>query len=186
MQTPCTPATTNLSRSESLIPQAGLAGDMRISYGKFLQLLEGNRIKRVVVYGDMQTAVVEVRPGARTDASGVPAASSEQQILTSSMQLGFGHDVVPATRLGCGIVSKETGSQDTVLCHYEGWGGGSEVLGFALGSLSTGLAVLCAQVPHPWYASVAGSAETYSFAETRDGKPISLLIPNPAAPDDPL
>lgn len=35
-------------------------GDMRISYAKFLQLLEGNRIKRVVVYGDMKTAIVEV------------------------------------------------------------------------------------------------------------------------------
>jgi hypothetical protein len=34
---------------------------MRISYGKFLQLLEGNRVKRVVVYGDMKTAIVEVR-----------------------------------------------------------------------------------------------------------------------------
>ncbi len=33
---------------------------MRISYGKFLQLLEADRIKRVVVYGDMKTAIVEV------------------------------------------------------------------------------------------------------------------------------
>ncbi len=33
---------------------------MRISYAKFLQLLEANRIKRVVVYGDMKTAIVEV------------------------------------------------------------------------------------------------------------------------------
>lgn len=34
---------------------------MRISYAKFLQLLEADRVKRVVVYGDMKTAVVEVR-----------------------------------------------------------------------------------------------------------------------------
>lgn len=34
---------------------------MRISYGKFLQLLEADRIKRVVVFGDMKTAIVEVR-----------------------------------------------------------------------------------------------------------------------------
>jgi cell division protease FtsH len=33
---------------------------MRISYAKFLQLLEADRVKRVVVYGDMKTAVVEV------------------------------------------------------------------------------------------------------------------------------
>jgi len=45
---------------ESLIPQAGIVGDMRISYAKFLQLLEADRVKRVVVYGDMKTAVVEV------------------------------------------------------------------------------------------------------------------------------
>ena len=38
-------------------------GDMRISYAKFLQLLEADRVKRVVVYGDMKTAVVEVRVG---------------------------------------------------------------------------------------------------------------------------
>jgi hypothetical protein len=34
---------------------------MRISYAKFLQLLEMDRVKRVVVYGDMKTAIVEVR-----------------------------------------------------------------------------------------------------------------------------
>ena len=38
-------------------------GDMRISYSKFLQLLEADRIKRIVVYGDMKTAVVEVGGG---------------------------------------------------------------------------------------------------------------------------
>lgn len=43
-----------------LIPQSGIVGDMRISYAKFLDLLESNRIKRVVVYGDMKTAIVEV------------------------------------------------------------------------------------------------------------------------------
>jgi len=45
---------------KGVIPQAGIVGDMRISYSKFLQLLEANRVKRVVVYGDMKTAVVEV------------------------------------------------------------------------------------------------------------------------------
>jgi hypothetical protein len=43
---------------------------MRISYGKFLQLLEGDRIKRVVVFGDMKTAVVEVGWGWRGEAQG--------------------------------------------------------------------------------------------------------------------
>jgi hypothetical protein len=46
--------------AEGLIPQAGIVGDMRISYAKFLQLLEANRVKRVVVYGDMKTAIIEV------------------------------------------------------------------------------------------------------------------------------
>jgi hypothetical protein len=53
------PTTQHLAGS--VIPQSGLAGDMRISYSKFLQLLEADRVKRVVVYGDMKTAVVEVR-----------------------------------------------------------------------------------------------------------------------------
>lgn len=44
----------------SLIPQAGIVGDMRISFSKFLQLLEANNIKRIIVYGDMKTAIVEV------------------------------------------------------------------------------------------------------------------------------
>jgi len=85
---------------KSLIPQQGLAGDMRISYSKFLQLLETNRVKRVVVYGDMKTAIVEV--------------------------------------------------------------------------------------PHPWTASVLGAPGTYPFVTDRDGQPINLVVPNPAAPDDPL
>ncbi|KAG2494742.1 hypothetical protein HYH03_006989 [Edaphochlamys debaryana] len=42
------------------LPQAGLVGDMRISYAKFLELLRDQRIKRLVIYGDMRTAVVEV------------------------------------------------------------------------------------------------------------------------------
>ncbi|EFJ40530.1 hypothetical protein VOLCADRAFT_121711 [Volvox carteri f. nagariensis] len=43
-----------------VLPQAGLVGDMRISYAKFLELLREQRIKRLVIYGDMRTAVVEV------------------------------------------------------------------------------------------------------------------------------
>ncbi|GLC47538.1 hypothetical protein PLESTB_001403000 [Pleodorina starrii] len=43
-----------------VLPQAGLVGDMRISYAKFLELLRDQRIKRLVIYGDMRTAVVEV------------------------------------------------------------------------------------------------------------------------------
>ena len=39
---------------------------MRISYAKFLQLLESNRVKRVVVYGDMKTAIIEVINGKAT------------------------------------------------------------------------------------------------------------------------
>jgi hypothetical protein len=34
---------------------------MRISYAKFLALLERHRIKRLIIYGDLRTAIVEVR-----------------------------------------------------------------------------------------------------------------------------
>ena len=61
MHGPPDPAPPLPRPTEGLIPQAGIVGDMRISYAKFLQLLEANRVKRVVVYGDMKTAVVEVR-----------------------------------------------------------------------------------------------------------------------------
>lgn len=38
--------------------------DMRLSYSKFLQLLHSHQIKRVIVLGDMKTAVVEIpQPG---------------------------------------------------------------------------------------------------------------------------
>lgn len=57
----CPPGALMAARpAEAVIPQAGLAGDMRISYAKFLELLAARRVKRVVVYGDMKTAVVEV------------------------------------------------------------------------------------------------------------------------------
>jgi cell division protease FtsH len=42
------------------VPYAGFVGDMRISYAKFLALLERHRIKRLIIYGDMRTAIVEV------------------------------------------------------------------------------------------------------------------------------
>lgn len=42
------------------------------------------------------------------------------------------------------------------------------------------------QVPHPWYASVVGAPGRYPHAEDKDGVLVSLLVPNPAAPDDPL
>jgi hypothetical protein len=45
----------------SKVPQAGLVGDMRLSYAKFLQLLRGSRVKRLIIYGDLRTAIVEVR-----------------------------------------------------------------------------------------------------------------------------
>jgi cell division protease FtsH len=45
----------------SKVPYAGFVGDMRISYAKFLALLERHRIKRLIIYGDMRTAIVEVR-----------------------------------------------------------------------------------------------------------------------------
>lgn len=63
--TPLSPLPPSLPASasapaESKVPQAGLVGDMRISYAKFLQLLRGNRIKRLIIYGDLRTAIVEV------------------------------------------------------------------------------------------------------------------------------
>ena len=42
------------------------------------------------------------------------------------------------------------------------------------------------QVPHPWYASVLGAPGSYPWLPDNDGKPVSLLIPNPEAPHDPL
>ncbi|KXZ41051.1 hypothetical protein GPECTOR_900g153 [Gonium pectorale] len=80
------------------LPQAGLVGDMRISYAKFLQLLRDQRIKRLVLYGDGRTAVVEV--------------------------------------------------------------------------------------PHPWSASVLGHPSTHPFYEDNSHTRVSLLRPNPAAPED--
>ena len=56
----------------SKVPDAGFAGDMRISYAKFLQLLEANRVKRLVVLGDMRTAVVEVPHPWTTSLAGDP------------------------------------------------------------------------------------------------------------------
>ena len=47
---------------------------MRISYAQFLELLEGHRIKRVIVYGDMRTAVVEVPHAAYASVAGAPRA----------------------------------------------------------------------------------------------------------------
>ncbi|GLI69609.1 hypothetical protein VaNZ11_014276 [Volvox africanus] len=81
-----------------VLPQAGLVGDMRISYAKFLELLRDQRVKRLVIYGDMRTAVVEV--------------------------------------------------------------------------------------PHPWSASVLGHPSTHPFYEDNDHMRVSLLTPNPAAPED--
>jgi cell division protease FtsH len=72
---------------------------MRLSYAKFLHLLEKNRIKRIIVYGDMRTAVVEV--------------------------------------------------------------------------------------PHPWSASISGAPGSYPFYEDDQGRPLSLMVQNPEAPDDP-
>ncbi|GFR40632.1 hypothetical protein Agub_g1214 [Astrephomene gubernaculifera] len=80
------------------LPQAGLVGDMRISYAKFLQLLRDQRIKRLVIYGDQRTAVAEV--------------------------------------------------------------------------------------PHPWSASVTGHPATHPFYEDNNHMRVSLLTPNPAAPED--
>ncbi|KIY99629.1 FtsH-like AAA+ protein, partial [Monoraphidium neglectum] len=54
----------------SKVPDAGFAGDMRISYAKFLQLMESHRVKRLIVYGDMRTAVVEVPHPWTTSMSG--------------------------------------------------------------------------------------------------------------------
>jgi len=42
------------------------------------------------------------------------------------------------------------------------------------------------QVPHPWYASIIGAPGTYPWLEDSKGDPLSLLVPDPAAPDDPL
>eukprot|EP00879_Flechtneria_rotunda_P018283 GHRR01019180.1.p1 GENE.GHRR01019180.1~~GHRR01019180.1.p1 ORF type:complete len:509 (+),score=127.64 GHRR01019180.1:313-1839(+) len=83
----------------SRVPYAGFVGDMRISYAKFLHLLERHRIKRIIIYGDMRTAIVEV--------------------------------------------------------------------------------------PHPWTANLAGAPGQYGQYLGPDGAPLGILVPNPAAPDDP-
>lgn len=51
---------TTLAAAERVLPLQGLAGDMRISYSKLLQLVDERRVKRITVYGDMHTAVAEV------------------------------------------------------------------------------------------------------------------------------
>ncbi|WIA18809.1 hypothetical protein OEZ85_003491 [Tetradesmus obliquus] len=84
---------------KSKVPTAGFVGDMRISYAKFLALLERHRIKRLIIYGDMRTAIVEV--------------------------------------------------------------------------------------PHPWSANIAGAPGQYGQYLGPDGAPLGILVPNPAAPDDP-
>jgi hypothetical protein len=61
------------------MPAAGLVGDMRLSYAKFLELLEGHRIKRIIVYGDMRTAVVEVPHPAYASVAGARGRPSRQR-----------------------------------------------------------------------------------------------------------
>lgn len=56
------------------IPNAGIVGNMRLSYAKFLHLLETNRIKRVIVYGDLRTAIVEVPHPWSASLAGAPGA----------------------------------------------------------------------------------------------------------------
>jgi hypothetical protein len=53
------------------VPSAGFVGDMRISYAKFLSLLQRHRIKRIIVYGDSRTAIVEVPHPWTTNIAGV-------------------------------------------------------------------------------------------------------------------
>jgi hypothetical protein len=45
---------------------------MRISYAKFLQLLRNNRIKRLIIYGDLRTAIVEVPHPWTANIAGAP------------------------------------------------------------------------------------------------------------------
>lgn len=52
----------------------GIVGDMRLSYAKFLHLLHTHRIKRVIVYGDMKTAIAEVPPPWSSNISGAPGS----------------------------------------------------------------------------------------------------------------
>eukprot|EP00983_Pelagomonas_calceolata_P088811 1157246-Pelagomonas_calceolata.AAC.7 len=82
----CSPYTMPLSHllcmhAESIIPQAGIVGDMRISYAKFLQLLEADRVKRVVVYGDMKTAVVEGSTAGRPLEAGLVKGTARKGIV---------------------------------------------------------------------------------------------------------
>lgn len=63
---------------------------MRISYAKFLQLLKGNRIKRLIIYGDLRTAIVEVRHsmggGPATGLGQCPCACVQDLFSGSSVQ----------------------------------------------------------------------------------------------------
>jgi hypothetical protein len=41
------------------------------------------------------------------------------------------------------------------------------------------------QVPHPWTTNIAGAPGQYGQYLGPDGAPLGILVPNPAAPDDP-
>ena len=42
------------------------------------------------------------------------------------------------------------------------------------------------EVPHPWTASILGGPGTKPWFVNNQGEPISLLVPNPQAPHDPM
>jgi hypothetical protein len=46
-------------------------------------------------------------------------------------------------------------------------------------------AAILLQVPHPWTTNIAGAPGQYGQYLGPDGAPLGILVPNPAAPDDP-
>jgi hypothetical protein len=162
-------------------------GDMRISYAKFLQLLRGNRVKRLIIYGDLRTAIVEVSTAQHcSEAQHSTAQCSTTQHSTATRTTGH-------------LLMLQSGSVSSSACLWLAAAGSVTVMHtrhtqHASHSrpceVLTVLALLCPpvyrlQVPHPWTANIAGAPGQYGQYLGKDGRPLGILVPNPAAPNDP-
>lgn len=173
------------------LPAAGLVGDMRISYAKFLELLEAHRIKRVIVYGDMRTAVVEVPHAAYASVAGAHCTcrtTSNAASRRSMCRHALAARQASVPSLHSAAPADSTSAMQADLCRCP----------------------MCLLRPRPAPASAArqqqpnppilasdshthpaplppppGVPGTYPFAPNAQGEPADLLVPNPLALDDP-
>ncbi len=172
------------------LPAAGLVGDMRISYAKFLELLEAHRIKRVIVYGDMRTAVVEVPHAAYASMAGAHCtrrtasnATSRHSTCNHASAARQGsvpglHSAAPAhTSTACRqiIADARCACHDHVLYQQQPP---------CNNPTHPSLPVTLTPSLHP-LSPPPGVPGTYPFAPNAQGEPADLLVPNPLALDDP-